>query len=389
MVAMKSWLRRTGFVLQLFLVAVVTTGCLSLFNAPSPPDISESDIAFLRSKPAYVFVGAHGEMKIVPSAYSVSGREVMEPLRGQVRFVRSLDWEERLALASAATEAATAELGPDGVFRAQQPGVYEIKFSNIDRTVELTVPVTVTPESQADVAALIMAFTSAIENRDEDAIRALLTDDFAMYSSLYGAEDVPMPVVGVDDLLFALPVIASWQMSDISVRKQEPNVTIVEGISTLETVQETDYTGTLYGLVRSRVTVHVVEDGGRLRIREAHFDRIPVDDSNWPNVKARYVVPEGSVISVEKGFEYWDGYVNEGGSGYFVILETLTYPGGDVRGWMDPHWIGAGESLIGGAYSYIGLSEAGRIVLEVRVLSGPAPNQLVETDRQVFEYWAE
>lgn len=385
----RNQLQRSSFVVQLLFLSLIATGCFSIPFRPSVPDNPRSEVAFLRSQPAYVFMGAEGEVQVTPSAYNVYGEEIAEPVRGEVRFIGALGPAQGSALLSTASAGSAAELSPDGTFRAEREGIYEIKFSNVDRSVELVVPVTVVAKPRAPVAGLVMEFTHAVENKDAVALAALVTEDFVLFSNLHDDIDTPEPVGTITDLLYALPVVASWKISDISVLEEGSGLTIVKGISTLETVEEVLYDGTIYGLTKSQIAFHIVNEGSRPLIREIHLEKIPVDDSNWPKVKARYNLPKGDMIRVGDGFEFDIGWANDGGSGYFAIIEELNYPGGSMSGWLEPGWIDAGSSVIGAGTGYIGLNEPGPVTFEIRVLSGPAPNQLVETDYQIHTYRVE
>lgn len=374
--------RRVRTVVALLLLAMVATAC---FSGGDKGRFNDSQSAVIKSKPAYILMGSDDSVKLTTTVLTPSGKLTNEPLRADVRFVGDLNTAASGWAVAATSTAADAEIGPDGLFRANRQGVYEIQFSNVDRSIDLTVPVTVLPHTLSPLASVIMDFTTAVENGDADTVRDLITDDFRFFSELYGNPDVNEPLTYID-LPDLSSFIQSWKIRDISIANEAPGVTVVEGLSELETVQRMNDERPFYSFTASAVSLRVIEVGGRPKIDEMRLERIPFDDSNWPNVKALVTVPAKTVIPVDSLFEYGLGYRNEGGSGYFAIYTSEQRPDGSGESWLEPAWINANarESMVSGSGS--GVFSPGTVTLEVVVFSGPTPNEFIETDRQVFTF---
>lgn len=71
-------------------------------------------------------------------------------------------------------------------------------------------------------------------------------------------------------------------------------------------------------------------------------------------------------------------------------LQGLAHPFGTSCGYTEPAWISRGEVSKGIMDSGYGIEtddpNNNQVVLEISIMAGPAPNDLVCTDTQVFRY---
>lgn len=165
----------------------------------------------------------------------------------------------------------------------------------------------------------------------------------------------------------------SWSIKDITIEEHEDKASISE-TADLETRH---YVGDqpFFSIMTCLLTVVIDTSQNPAKIIEMHFDPIPPDESNPPDVRLILKVPPDGAVLQDQGYlEYRIGVKNLGGSGYYIVLERIEHPIGTGVGYMVPAWINANETEESQSYSLttISVGETGKdtVILEITVLSG-------------------
>lgn len=264
-------------------------------------------------------------------------------------------------------------LSEDGTFRATQAGNYTIEYW-ANYWVRLTIPVCVVDKEYSELAKIVSDFSYAVDSFTIFSWISNLPDDFILYNCFNDWS----PELTKTYLRGYFSFIKQWFPEDLMIHAENDTVTM-EGLLRI--------TDTSYDYIEKacKIKYTFIKRDGTWQLVRIDTEKLPVDPTNPPNVKAIVDLQPDEASIVGQTFSYSIGYNNVGGRGYYKRQVTLKYPDGkEIKDKDTPKWLEPAQMQKFVTMSIILFGKPGKYILTVEMLGGLTPDTLVSTDKQTF-----